>query len=141
MKSQKVVLPAGLSEGFSLEELASIARESERLSSNPAEASLQEKLLSEGSLVIRRGWPDFLVLGPGDYARVIEVKEGADPVRPTQKLMMRVLGRFGFDIAVARRRGGDGAWNFNCPCCGESLDPELRRERDLLARDPYDMRT
>lgn len=140
MKSQKIVLPAGLADGLSGDELASIAREAERLSSNPAEASLHARLLEEGSLVIRRGWPDFLVLGPGNYARIIEVKEGLDPVRPTQKLMMRVLGRFGFSVAVARRRGSDEAWNFQCPCCGEPLDQELRKEAERARRDPYDSR-
>lgn len=140
MKSQKIALPLNLADGYTLNELASIAREAERPSSNPAEAALQAQLLESGALVIRRGWPDFMVLGPGERVRAIEVKEGVDVVRPTQKLLLRVLGKLGVETSVARRRGGDGAWNFLCPCCGDPLDPELRREALDARRDPYDLR-
>lgn len=138
MKSQKLDLPKGLLDGYSLDEVASIAREADRVSKNDAEASLQAKLTDEGALVIRRGWPDFMVIGPGDQIRVIEVKDGKDQVRPTQKLLMRILGRVGFAVSVARRRGGDGAWNFNCPCCGMSLDPMLRLDQIRSSKDPYE---
>lgn len=129
MKTGRQILPDGLGDGFTPDELASIARESYRMSNNKAEAALQKMYLDQGMVVIRRGWPDFMVISSEGCVGAVEVKEGFDPVRPTQKLLMRVMDRLGFNVAVARRRGSDETWNFNCPCCGRNLDYSL---------DPYD---
>lgn len=133
----KLFLPKELSEGFSLDELASIARESYRMSSNETEAEAQKQLLDSGLAVIRRGWPDFLTIGLDGDVRAVEVKNDLDSVSPTQKLISRVLTRSGIPTVVWRKRGDD-AWTIQCPCCGGPVDPELRQARKESRRDPYE---
>lgn len=124
-------LPENVLKSFTNDELASIARESYRYSSNEAEHLEHLRLNAEGATVIRRGWPDFLVLKDGK-AFVQEVKAGTDEVRPTQLLVMRVLAGYGIGTQIARYRG-QGAWTYTCPTCPkcggsgrvEGVDPML----------------
>lgn len=83
-----------LKEGF-----ASFAADAYREPKNRAEAYAFHKLLSKGYTVLKRGWPDFLVLA-GDELLLIEVKGPGDEVRPSQRVVLEALARKGLNVYI-----------------------------------------
>jgi Holliday junction resolvase len=65
------------------------------------EEKLCRALTDKGFEVLRRGWPDFLVLN-GTHGFAIELKIGNDKVSEDQTRMHEALARFGIRVFVAR---------------------------------------
>jgi len=70
---------------------------------NDSEQRLFDALSKKGFEVLRRGWPDFLVMDK-NWSRgyALELKMGKDRVSPEQARMHAALARFGLPTYVAR---------------------------------------
>lgn len=68
----------------------------------PGERAAHDALVKSGYTVVRRGWPDFLVVGPRGELFAIEWKEisTGDKVRPEQQLAHDVLALAGIPTLV-----------------------------------------
>lgn len=66
------------------------------------ETAIFKKLKSSGCMVLRHGWPDFLVIPPTGKIYGVEVKNGNDVIRPGQKEMHVALRTLGIPIVVTR---------------------------------------
>lgn len=116
-----------------------------------------------GWIVLRSGWPDFLLYRKdpliGHRGFAVELKDGRDVLRPNQVLMHRILKRFGVQVLVIdsngiaeqlARKGQLLSW----PCNGRGAVPrldnfeialenhsrrlsELTAKFDVLKRDCY----
>jgi len=55
-----------------------------------------------GFTVLRRGWPDFLCVGPDGSVSAVEVKSGFDQPSQAQHAIHAVLASLGIPVYVAR---------------------------------------
>src|SRR5574338_647787 len=68
--------------------------------SNPSELLAYGELNDMGHLVIKSGWPDFMVVTSPDDMFVVEVKAYDDDVRPHQFIVLELLAKSGIDTYV-----------------------------------------
>ncbi len=83
------------------EGLVSLIQDCYRVPGNAAEAEAHAELLGRGAVVLRRGWPDFLVF-EREKLYVVEVKGPGDDVRPSQQVVLAALARQGISTYVRR---------------------------------------
>ena len=70
---------------------------------NGSEKQLHDALVAKGFIVLRRGWPDFLVVSPNkDRGFGLELKSKQDKLSEDQRLMHEALAHFGLPVLVAR---------------------------------------
>lgn len=84
-----------LKEGF-----GSFAADCYQQPTNKTEARIHKDILDGGHTVLRKGWPDFLVLTGSDDLFVVEVKAKGDEVRPSQRVVLEALARRGIDTYI-----------------------------------------
>lgn len=84
-----------LKEGF-----GAFAVDCYRQPTNKTEARVYNDLLGSGHTVLKKGWPDFLVLTSNDDLFVVEVKARGDEVRPQQRVVLEALARKGIDTYI-----------------------------------------
>lgn len=65
-----------------------------------AEAIVHRELLDAGHVVVRSGWPDFMVLSGPDDLFVVEVKGPGDQLRDNQIVVLELLARAGIDTYI-----------------------------------------
>lgn len=66
---------------------------------SPLEEGFKEAVEKDGWKVIRKGWPDFLLMR-GDEMRAYEIKSAADTLTPEQEETLAALIRAGIDVRV-----------------------------------------
>lgn len=89
--------------------LVSLISDCYREPKNPTELEAHRELVEMGYIVLKRGWPDFLVFNKDDVFAV-EVKTDTDIVRPSQRVMLELLAANGIDTYV-RRGNAEGSRN------------------------------
>ena len=67
---------------------------------NQAEAEAYAELFGRGDLVVKSGWPDFLVISGPDEIFCVEVKGPGDEIRPHQLVVLELLARAGIDTYI-----------------------------------------
>ncbi len=85
-----------------------------RTPTNKAEANAHRELLDEGHLVIRGGWPDFMVITGPDEIVAVEVKGPGDYLKDHQIVVLELLARAGIPTYV-RYPGGYEAVGSSIP--------------------------
>jgi hypothetical protein len=93
---------------------------------NEAETAFAQLASNRGKTPVRNGWPDFLVYDELSGGTIgVEVKQGGDPVRPSQARMFAALERAGVTVMV---------WDPSNPT---TLQPWRRHHgRERPAREP-----
>lgn len=70
---------------------------------NEFEKKVFDQLTKREFVVLRNGWPDFLVLNQAwDRGFALELKQGKDKLREEQKIMHKALARFGIVTLTVR---------------------------------------
>lgn len=80
--------------------LASFLRNVYTQPRNEAEAEAHRELLDQGHVVVRSGWPDFMVIDGPDSLYVVEVKGGGDSLADNQVVVLELLAMAGIDTYI-----------------------------------------
>lgn len=78
---------------------------------NKLEQSVHDAFTKKGFTVLRRGWPDFLIISSCGQTLGIEVKNYLDHLTPVQRQMHDALRNAGIPVYVAKRN--KGGWCIN----------------------------
>ncbi len=65
----------------------------------PAEEQFYLKAKENDYLIIRGGWPDFMII-KGDKISFVEIKDKTDKLTTKQKIMLNILSDLGFSCFV-----------------------------------------
>jgi hypothetical protein len=68
--------------------------------SNAAEGEAYAELSDAGNLVIKSGWPDFMVVSGPNEIFLVEVKGPGDEIRPHQRVVLEFLARAGINTYI-----------------------------------------
>jgi hypothetical protein len=92
------------------------------------ESWLKKEFEATGHLVLRSGWPDFVIISPTEKPFCVEAKQGHDKLRPNQITMRAALVRGGMKVYCIR---GDEKSSIT----ENDLMFTAVRERDLSCKD------
>jgi hypothetical protein len=67
-----------------------------------SEWEVYKKLSAKGNTVIRKGWPDFLIINESQTIFCVEVKHGGDKLSEEQITLHKILNSHGIKTVVVR---------------------------------------